>query len=92
MRAFAGIGTRDEALQFMVLVAMPEYAIFLKEEEVIFLAAWKVLFFCLLKRVSMEKVFVLSLVEFNHQGVNHRVNNHLTGLWHELLNDKGLTP
>lgn len=57
---------------------MLECVTFLEEDEVILLVVLKVLFFC-----SLEKEFVsftLSLVEFNHLGVNGDTNSHLVGL------------
>lgn len=50
-----------------------------------------VVLFLVGERVCMKKFFVLSLVEFNYQGVNSSADSHIAEVQHEYLYDKSLT-
>lgn len=91
MTVFLGAGTRDRVLRIAVLRGMPEYVIFLKEDKIIFLAMQRVLICGLLERVYTKELFVLSLVELDHQGVHDGIDNHTVGLQYKFLNNGVLT-
>lgn len=74
-----------------MFLATPGHVAFIKGDKVTFLTVRKA-FLYLLERVGTKKLFVLFLIELDHRGINGGTNGHQTGLLHEFLSDKGLTP